>query len=347
VFSVNRPVRVAFYGVGVISASIARALLEKRGVKIVAAVDIAEEKVGRDLGDMLGLPYKLALIVEKDAGKAFSKAKPDIVIHATSSSLKQVYPQITQCIKAGTNVVSTCEELVYPYQKNRAIARRLSKLAEKNEVSVLGTGINPGFLMDTLPITATGPCLKIRRMKVTRMMNSGRRRIPYQKKVGTGLTENEFREKIGKKEITGHVGLDSSISMIADSLGWRLDDIVEMPPEPTLSDDTVKTDYTTIMKGCVAGLRSVAYGIVHGEKVIELEFVSHVRVEEEYDYIEIDGKPNVRLKIEGGIHGDIGTTAMIINSIPKVINAPPGLHTMNQLPIPSATPVELNKYVKT
>ena len=176
------------------------------------------------------------------------------------------------------------------------------------------------------------------------MMNSSRRRIPYQKKIGTGLTEDEFKEKIKKKEITGHVGLDSSISMIADSLRWKLDDIVELPPEPVLAEDTTKTDYTTITKGCVAGLRSVAYGVVDGEKAIELEFVSHARVEEEYDSIGIDGKPNVRLKIEGGVHGDIGTTAMIINSIPKVINAPAGLHTMNRLPIPSATPVELNKY---
>jgi hypothetical protein len=343
----NRSVRVAFYGVGVISSSIARALLEKKGVEIVAAIDIAEDKVGRDLGDILDLPRKLGLIVEKDSRKAFSKTKPDIVIHATSSNLKQVYPQISECIKAGTNVISTCEELVCPQPKNKAITKELDRLATKHGVAVLGSGINPGFLMDTLPITVTGPCLEVKRIKVTRMMNSGRRRIPYQKKVGTGLTEKEFRERIKKREITGHVGLNISISMMADSLGWKLDDIVEVAPEPVIAEETTKTGYATIVKGCVAGLRSVAYGILAGQKVIELEFVSHARVEEEYDSIEIDGKPNVRLKIEGGVHGDIGTTAMIINSIPKVINASPGLHTMNRLPIPSATPVELNKYVNS
>jgi len=343
----NRSVKVAFYGLGVISSSIARALLEKKGVEIVAAIDISEDKVGRDLGDVLGLPHKLGLIVEKDSKTTFSKTKPDIVIHATSSSLKQVCPQIRECIKAGANVISTCEELVFPHPKNKAIAEELDKLARNYEVAVLGAGINPGFLMDTLPITATGPCLEVKRIRVTRVMNSGRRRIPYQKKVGTGLTEKEFREKIERREITGHVGLGSSISMIADSLGWKLDDIVEMPPDPVLAEETTKTDYTTIMKGCVAGLRSTAYGILAGQKVIELEFVSHARVEEEYDLIEIHGTPNMRLRIEGGVHGDIGTMAMIINSIPKVINAPPGLHTMNRLPIPSATPVELNKYVNS
>ncbi len=342
----DRPIRVAFYGVGAISGFITRALLQKKGVEIVAAVDIAEDKVGRDLGEVLGLPAKLDLIVARNVKEAFSEVKPDIVIHATSSSLKQVHSQLCECIKEGVSVVSTCEELSYPYWKNRVMAEDLDRLAKDHGVSVLGTGINPGFLMDTLPITATGPCLNVRRIRVTRMMNSGKRRIPYQKKVGTGLTKEAFRDKIEKKEITGHVGLDSSIAMISDSLKWKLEKIVEMPPEPVLAKRNLKTSYTTIPKGHVAGLRSIAYGIVGGEKKIELEFVSHAQVEEEYDSVEIDGEPNVRLRIEGGIHGDVGTTAMIINAIPRVINASPGLHTMNTLPIPSSTPVELNKYVQ-
>ncbi len=345
--SMNRPVRVAFYGVGVISSLIAKALLEKKGVQIVASIDVADDKVGRDLGDILDLHQKLGVVVARDAETAFSKAKPDIVIHATSSNLNKVYPQINECIKAGINVVSTCEELVYPYAKNRAIAEELDRFAKEHGVSVLGTGINPGFLMDVLPITATGPCLNVKRIKVTRMMNSGRRRIPYQKKIGTGLTEKEFREEIEKKSITGHVGLDTSISMIADALGWKLDDVVELPPQPILADRTTKTNYATVVKGLVAGLKSSAYGILSGERIIQLEFVSHAGVEEEYDSVEIDGEPNIRLKIEGGVHGDIGTIAMIINSIPKVINARPGLHTMNRLAIPSATPAELNRYIES
>lgn len=342
----DRPIRVALYGVGVISCFIAKALLQKKGVEIVAAVDIAADKVGRDLGEVLGLPAKLDLIVSKNVREAFSRVKPDIVIHATSSSLRQVHSQLCECIKEGVSVVSTCEELSYPYWKNRVIAEDLNRLAKDHGVSVLGTGINPGFLMDTLPITVTGPCLSVNRIRVTRVMNSGKRRIPYQKKVGTGLTKEDFREKIEKKEITGHVGLDCSIAMIADSLKWRLERIVEMPPEPVLAKTNLKTSYTTIRKGHVAGLRSIAHGFVGGEKRIELEFISHAQVEEEYDSIEIDGEPNVRLRIEGGIHGDVGTTAMIINAIPKVLNASPGLYTMNTLPIPSSTSVELSKYVQ-
>jgi len=310
-----------------------------------AAIDIAEDKLGRDLGDVLGLPHRLDLIVQKDAGKSFAKAKPDIVVHATSSSLKQVYSLIIECIRSGTNVVSTCEERVYPYQKNKAIARRLGRLAEKHGVSVLGTGINPGFLMDTLPITVTGTCLDVKHVKITRMTDSSKRRIPYQEKIGTGLSQQEFKKKIGK-EITGHVGLNSSIAMIADSLGWMLDDMIELPPEPVIAKRIMKTAYTTVEEGLVAGLKSRAYGIVDDKKAIELEFVSHAGVDEEYDMVEIDGVPKIRLKIEGGVHGDVGTSAMTVNSILKVMNAPPGLHTMNRLLIPSGTPLELNRYVR-
>jgi len=343
----DRPIRVALYGVGVISGFIANALLKKKGVEIVAAVDIAEDKVGKDLGDLLGLNKKLNLIVASNVSEVFSQTKPDIVIHATSSNLRQVKEQIVACIKERVSLISTCEELSYPYWKSNSIAEELDKLAKEYGVSVLGTGINPGFLMDTLPITVTAPCLSVKRVKVTRMMNSGKRRIPYQKKVGTSLTKQEFREKIEKKEITGHVGLDCSIAMIAGSLGWKLDEIRELPPEPVLANRRIRTNYTTIAKGRVAGLRSRAYGVVNREKKIELEFVSHAGVKEEYDSVEIEGNPNVRMKIEGGVHGDVGTTAMIINSIPKVINAQPGLHTMNRLPIPSATPMDLNKYIHT
>jgi len=344
---VDRSVKVALFGVGAVSSMIAKALLQKKGVEIVSAIDMADDKVGRDLGDVLGLSYKLGLKMVKDVREAFLGVKPDIVIHATSSSLEHVYPQISACLREGVNVISTCEELAYPYHKNRAIAEELDKIAKQYGVSVLATGINPGFLMDTLPITMTGPCLEVKRIKVTRMMNSGKRRIPYQKKIGMGLTEEEFKEKIDRKEITGHVGLDVSIAMIADSLRWRLDDIVMLPPKPVIASRTIQTNYTTIEKGSVAGLKSAAYGVKGGEKVIELEFISHTEVEEEYDLTEIEGLPNLKVKIEGGIHGDIGTTAMIINSIPKVMNAPPGLHTMKDMPIPSATTAEINRYIKS
>ncbi len=342
----KRNIKVALYGVGVVSSLIAKALLEKTGVEIVSAVDISEDKIGKDLGEILGFSRMLGIVVDKDIESALLRAEPDIVVHATSSSLEGTYPQIKALIEKKMNVVSTCEELVYPYSTNKSMADDLDKLAKKHGVSVLGTGINPGFLMDSLPIMLTGVCLEVKRIKVTRMMNSAKRRIPYQKKIGTGLEIGEFRKKIDRKDITGHVGLSISIAMIADSLGWKLDSITESKPEPVLASKTVEAGYTTVEPGHVAGLKSTAVGVMFGKKVIELEFISYAGAEEEYDSIDIEGLPNIQMKIAGGIHGDTGTVATIINAIPRVLNSPPGFHTMKELPMPSAALQNLNSFVK-
>lgn len=343
----KRPIRIMLFGIGAVQSLIARELLKKKGAQIVSAIDVSPDKTGKDLGDILGLSDKLGVTVVENIDKAFSGAKPDLAVHATSSSLPHVYSQIASCVKKKCGVLSTCEELVYPYFKNPNLADDLDKLAKKYDVAVVGAGINPGFVMDVLPIVLTGPCLNVEMIKVTRTMNSGKRRIPYQKKVGTGLTGEEFRNKIVKKEITGHVGLDVSIAMIADALGWELDQIIESPPKPVLAKNKMVTSYVTIEKGYVAGLESHASGMSKGKKIIELNFVSHAGIEEEYDLVEIQGTPNIKTKIEGGIHGDIGTCAMIINSIPKVLNAPSGLNTLKDLPLPSASLKSLNEFVKS
>jgi len=337
-------VKVILFGLGAMGSHIAKVALKKNGLKIVGALEIAQDKVGKDLGKVLGIKNHLGIKVTNDE-KILQRVKSNIVIHATGSYLTQVYPQIIQCVKAGVNVVSTCEELSYPYYKFPKLAFELDKLAKENGVTVLGTGINPGYLMDTLPITLTGPCVNVRSVKVTRMMFSGNRRDSYQKKIGTGLTTKVFTEMIKEGKMTGHVGLVESICMIATSLGWKLDEIVELPPEPILTEKETKTTYTTIKPQHVVGLQSVAYGIKNGEKVITLEFVSHANVDNPFDSVTIEGTPPIHERIEGGVHGDLGTVAMVINSIPKVIKAKPGLVTMRELPVPSAVIEDLRAYM--
>ncbi len=327
-------IRAILFGIGVMGGEIARIISKKKRLKIVGAIDIAKDKVGKDLGEVLGLD-KLGVLVTDDPDDLFSEVNGDIVVHATSSSLRQVYPQIARCVSAGMNVVSTCEELSYPYRKYPELANEIDALAKKNGVTVLGTGVNPGFLMDTLPIVLTGPCQAVSKIKVTRMMDAAKRRIPYQKKVGVGLAKEEFERMIGEKIITGHVGLFESIAMIAEAVGFELDVIKELPPEPVITASEVKTPYTTVKPGQVAGLKSMAYGIRGEEKVITLEFISYAGAKEEYDAISIEGIPNIRERIEGGVHGDIGTVAMIVNSIPKVVDAKPGLVTMKDIAVPS------------
>lgn len=339
-------IKIITYGLGSIGSQIARFILEKEGLRIVGAIDVAKEKIGKNLGSVLELETPLKIRVSDNAEAVFSKTSADLVIHATSSHLEEVYHQLLGCLKAGLNVISTCEELSYPYSKHPALASELDRIAKTKGVTMLGTGINPGFLMDMLPIVLTGPCKEVKSIRVRRMMYSGDRRVSYQRKIGTSLSQDVFRKMIKEEKITGHVGLFESISMIAAALRWKLDTIELLPPEPVISEIEVKTTCMTIKPGQVAGLKSVAYGLRGKEKAITLEFISHANVKRSYDAISIRGVPNIRQKIMGGIHGDIGTIAMAVNAIPKVINAKPGLVTMIDLPIPSATLKDMRKYKK-
>jgi 4-hydroxy-tetrahydrodipicolinate reductase len=341
-----RNIKVILFGVGAVGSMIAKFLLSKEGVELVGAVDIDKNKVGKDLGDVLGLERKLGIKVSADVESLLSKAKADIAVHTTSSYLKETFPQITSLVKHGVKVISTCEELSYPYHSEPKLAKDLDALAKKRKTTVLGTGINPGFLMDTLIITLTAPCEKIDRIHAVRVMNAATRRVPFQKKIGAGLTAEEFRRKIKNKEITGHVGLEQSIAMIADALGWELDQIIVESVEPVIAQKPVESKDIKVKAGHAAGLRQKAKGVMKDKDVITLDFQAYIGAEEEYDAITIEGVPNVKQKIQPCVHGDIGTIAMIVNSIPKVLKAPPGLFTMKDLPVPSAALVDVRRYVQ-
>ncbi len=338
-------VRIVLYGVGAVGSMFANLLLEKEGVEIVGAVDVAKDKVGKDLSEVLGLKQRLGIRITDDAGDLLSKTKADVAIHATSSFLKDTSEQIASIVKHGVNVVSTCEELSYPYVTQPRLAKKLDALAKKHDATVLGTGINPGFLMDTLVLTLTAPCQKIERIEAVRVMNAGTRRVPFQKKIGAGLTVAQFRRKMETKEISGHVGLEQSIAMIADALAWKLDRTDVEAVEPVIAQKTVASKDIKVEAGSVAGLRQKAKGIMKAKEVIILDFQAYIGAKEEYDAVSIKGVPPINQKISPCVHGDVGTTAMVVNAIPKVINAPAGLFTMKDLPVPSAAVEDMRKYL--
>ncbi|MEM2394410.1 MAG: hypothetical protein QXW82_01955 [Candidatus Bathyarchaeia archaeon] len=340
-----REVNVVLFGVGAVGGLIARFLLERRGVRIVGAVDVAEDKVGRDLGEVIGLDKKIGVVISRDVDSLFSTVKADIAVHATTSYLKDAYPQIVRLIKNNVNVISTCEELSYPYYSEPKLAEELDKLAKEHGVAVLGAGINPGFLMDTLVIMLTAVCKKIEKIEAVRVINASTRRLPFKKKIGVGLTVEEFRRKIVEKQITGHVGLEQSIAMIADALSWRLDSINADAVEPIITQDLVENDSIRVEAGRVVGIRQMARGFVKDKEVIRLSFQAYLGAKEEYDAITIKGVPTINQKIQPCVHGDIGTGAIIINLIPKVLNAPAGLLTMKDLPVPSAVLENLGRKV--
>ncbi len=329
-------IKVLLFGVGAVGSMIAKFLLEKEDVEIVGAVDLAENKVGRDLGQVLGLRNQAGVRISDDVDSVLSRESADVAVHATSSFLKDTFQQIASILKHGVNVVSTCEELSFPYFSEPILAKKLDDLAKKSDATVIGTGINPGFLMDTLVITLTAPCKSIQKIEAARVMNASTRRLPFQKKIGAGLSVTEFQQKTKSKEITGHVGLRQSIDMIGSALSWKLDQVVVEPAKPVIASRKVSSEDISVEAGKVAGLRQKAEGLLKKKEMIVLDFQAYLGAKEEYDSIKITGVPNVTQKIQPCIHGDLGTTAMIVNMIPKVIAAPAGLLTMKDLPVPCA-----------
>ncbi len=329
--------KVIIMGCGIMGRKVAQALMHKQSFSIVGALDIDPDLIGKDLGDLFSPPVEIGIRIEGSPHALLAGVDADALVQTTSSHLAAVYPQIEPFVRAGLNVVSTCEELSYPWKRHPELAAKLDHMAKEAVVTIVGTGINPGYLMDSLPLTLTAPCLRVDALRVTRMMNSARRRIPFQKKVGTAMTPEEFREKIAAGVITGHVGLLESINMIAAGLGWELDDATELPPEPVIAESPTESGLGPVSLGNVLGLKSVAYGVKNGQHVITLEFIAHAGVAEEFDEIVVTGEPDVHQKILGGVHGDIGTVSMTINTIPKAVAAAPGLKVMSELPAPCAT----------
>jgi len=211
----DNEVRVVTFGLGPLGAAIAKGISDKKGMKIVGAVDTAKDLIGRDLGQILNMGRNLGVTIVDDGRDLIPRVKPDIAIISTRSSVRDIYSVLTLCIEAGVDVISTCEELSYPYYRYPQLATEIDSLAKQHGVTVLGTGINPGYLMDVLPIILTGACLRVDSIKVTRMMDSSKRRIPFQKKIGPGLTPEQFADMIREKKITGHVGLLESTAMTA------------------------------------------------------------------------------------------------------------------------------------
>ncbi len=219
-------IRVLFYGLGPIGAAVARQVASRKGFQIVGAVDIDRNKIGRDLGEVIGLEKKLKVRVTNDAIGAIKAGKPDVAVICTSSSLKQVMPQIQTVLAKKVAIVSTTEELSYPVGKNRALAKKIDALAKKAKVAVVGTGVNPGFAMDALPITLTGICERVDSIRVDRIQDARTRRLPFQQKIGAGLTKEQFAQKV-KDGSVRHVGLAESVTMIADAMGWKLDKVTD------------------------------------------------------------------------------------------------------------------------
>ncbi len=322
-------IKVALMGLGAIGRGIARCALQKPDLEIVAAIDLDPQRVGKKLADVVDAPCP-DVTIGSDAAAEMRKAAGGVLLHATGSRLDRVEGELAQALTAGLSVVSTCEELSYPWLRHPEIAERLDKLAQKRKVALLGTGVNPGFVMDRLPATLGAVCGRVERVLVTRVVDSRTRRRQLQMKTGAGLNEEEFDRGVDEGAL-GHVGLMESAALAALGVGLEVDEVDESI-DPVEADDDMQGDGFTVPKGGIVGIKQVARAFHEGKEVALLELTIALGAPQPRDEIELIGDPGIKVLIPGGTPGDKATVWTVVHAAPLVQGSEPGLISVLDLP---------------
>ena len=318
--------RVVQFGLGPIGRACARLVQARPALTLVGALDL--EAVGQDLGEALG-GGAVGVTVRDDAEAALAEWAPDVVLHTTASFLDRIEGQLMACVGAGAHVVSSSEELVWPFERDPAFSERVDDAARRAGVAVVGTGVNPGFVMDLLPVVLSSACASVERVDVSRSVDAGRRRGPLQRKVGAGLSEAAFREREAAGGF-GHIGMVESARVLAAGLGWGGVEIEETFG-PHLADADHETEHATVAAGSVAGIHQTAVVRQGGTLRATLTLTMAVGAPDE-DRVRIAGDPGLDVVVQGGTFGDTATVAALVNAVPRVAAVPPGLRTVLDLP---------------
>ncbi|MFN2218713.1 MAG: dihydrodipicolinate reductase, partial [Anaerolineae bacterium] len=318
------------YGLGPIGSAVARHVVERPGLELVGCVDIDPAKHGRDAGEVIGLDHALGFGVGKSLAQVLERTQAEVAIHTTSSYFDLFKDQIVEILEAGLDIVSTAEELSFPWPANAQEAAEIDAVATRTGKTVLGTGVNPGFLMDALPLFLTSISQQVEKIEVTRIINASTRRGPFQAKIGSGMTVEAFNEKMAAGRM-GHVGLPESVNMVFDTLGKTLARY-ESTVEPVIADRLTTTEHFQVQPGQVRGLKQVARAYTEEGEFMTLTFIAALDAGEDGDTIKITGRPDLEVKLQG-TNGDLATVAIAVNAVRRVKEAAPGLVTMRDLPI--------------
>ncbi len=334
-----RPMRVLQWGLGAMGSGMARLMLEKSGLEIVAAVDARPDYVGKDLGEVLGVGKTLGVVVTDRPETVLDKDAVDIVVIATTSWVKEQMADLTRIITAGINCISIAEEMADAWAQNPQLADELDALALEHGVTVLGTGVNPGFVLDLLVVALTGGNHTVERIEASRVNDLSPYGPTVMRTQGVGTTPEAFRAGVADGSIVGHVGFPESIHMISDALGLGVDRI-EQSREPIISHVRRETPHVIVEPGMVAGCAHIGVGYRGDTEVIKLihpqQIHPQLEAQETGDYIHIYGKPEIHMAIKPEIAGGIATMGIAVNMIPHVVAATPGLKRMIDLPVPAA-----------
>ena len=334
-----KQIRVLQWGLGAMGSGMAKLMLDKTGLKIVAAVDGRPDFVGKDLGEVLGVGKKLDVTVTNRPEDVLKKESVDIVLIATTSWLKDQIPDLRKIMNAGINCISIAEEMSDAYAQNPELAKELDEIAQKNGVTILGTGVNPGYVLDLLIVALTGGNHSVERIEASRVNDLSPYGPTVMNSQGVGTTPEQFRAGIADGSIVGHVGFPESINMISDALGLGVDRI-EQTREPIISKVKRETPYIKVEPGMVAGCSHIGIGYHGNKEVVKLVHPQQIHPQlenqETGDYINIYGKPEIHMSIKPEIAGGIATEGIAVNMIPLVVASTPGLKRMIDMPVPAA-----------
>lgn len=344
-------IKVIIWGFGAMGSGMAEMLLKKKGVEIVGVCDRNASRVGKDMYEVLQVEPgdRRPVIITDNIEEIAKEGAADVALLATDSFTRGAFDKIKYIVEKKINVISTAEEMAYPQAQEPELAKEMDRLAKENGVTILGTGINPGFVLDLLILALTGTCESVDHIKAARINDLSPFGHAVMEEQGVGLTVKDFEDGVASGKVAGHVGFPESIRMIADGIGWNVEKI-DQTREPIVSNVYRESKYAKVEAGNVAGCRQCGYGYVDGEIKLDMEHPQQILPEMEGvdtgDYIWIKGTPNINLQIKPEIPGGIGTIAMCINMIPHVINSVAGLKTMLDLPVPRAIMGDMRDFIQ-
>lgn len=321
-------IRLLHIGLGALGRRVLTDFCEHGVGELLAVVDTNPELVGTPVQELVpaapaGLTVQSSLHPELESGRV------TFAMVTTSSSLEVCSLVYRELLDHGVNVVSSCEELLYPWLRHPVLAQELHERGVRKDARIVGTGINPGFLMDMLPLVMTSVCTELRSIQVSRVQDASSRRVPFQQKIGAGLDLETFEQRITDGTLR-HVGLGESLHFLAHYLGWDLERWEENIA-PVVAEEELSSASGAIPAGHAAGVRQVARGWRAGEEVLTLEFQAAIGQADAADSLRIEGSPPIEVLVPGGVHGDHGTSAMLLHAIGALREAQPGLHTMATL----------------
>jgi 2,4-diaminopentanoate dehydrogenase len=325
-------IKIAQFGVGPIGLESLKLAATRPWARVVGAVDVDPAKIGKDLGELTERESLRGCRVHGSIEQLAAQSKPEVVLHTAVSKFRDAFPQLDKLAHQGFSVVSSCEELLFPQLKEPALARQLDETCRSNGSRIVATGVNPGFVMDVLPLCLTGVSREVRSVHVQRVVNASTRRAPLQKKIGSGLAPEEF-ERLLREGRAGHAGLKESAALICHCLGWPTTDITETG-EAVIAEHDIRTQFLEVEKGLSCGLHQRAEARASGRVLVTLDLKMYLDAKEPHDAIQIEGDPPLDAVLKGGVAGDQATVAALVNTARRILEAEAGLRLLSELPLP-------------